>query len=127
MVGAAHALDERSLAGKMCRVGGGEAVDTGDVDGQEIGVGAACDPAGAPQDGVAFRAAGQRNDDAFASLPGGGDVVVGAVTGELVIDLVGDPQQGEFAQRGEVADPEVVPQRGVDAFRRIDVAVGQRN
>ena len=51
------------------------------------------------------------------------DVVVGAVAVELVVDLVGQPQQGQLAQRGEVADPEVVAERGVDLLRLVDVAV----
>ena len=48
-----------------------------------------------------------------------------AVVVELLVDAVGHPQQGEFAQRGEVALPEVVAQGGVDALGRVDVAVGQ--
>ena len=49
--------------------------------------------------------------------------MLGAVSVELLVDLVGEPQQGEFAQRGEVADAEVVAERGVDLLRLVDVAV----
>ena len=48
---------------------------------------------------------------------------VGAVPVELLVDLVGQPEQGQLAQGGEVADPEVVAERGVDLLRRVDVAV----
>ena len=41
-----------------------------------------------------------------------------------LLDPVGDPQQGQFAQRAEVAGAEVVGQRGVDPLGRVDVAVG---
>ena len=46
-----------------------------------------------------------------------------AVVLQRLVDLVGDPEQGQLAQRGEVADPEVVAQRGVDLLGRVDVAV----
>ena len=51
------------------------------------------------------------------------DAVLGAVALQRLVDLVGQPQQGELAQRGEVADAEVVGQRRVDLLRRVDVAV----
>ena len=43
---------------------------------------------------------------------------------EALLDPVGDPQQGQLAQGGEVAGPEVVAERGVDLLGRVDVAVG---
>ena len=46
-----------------------------------------------------------------------------AVALQRLVDLVGGPEQGELAQRGEVADPEVVAQRGVDLLGGVDVAV----
>ena len=46
-----------------------------------------------------------------------------AVTLESFIDLVGQPQQGELAQRRQVADPEVVGERRVDLLGLVDVAV----
>ena len=51
------------------------------------------------------------------------DVVRRAVVLHRLVDLVGGPQQGELAQRGQVADPEVVAQRGVDLVGGVDVAV----
>ena len=68
---------------------------------------------------------GDRDDDALAGLPGVADLVVRAVLRQRGVDLVGQPQQREFAQRGQVALPEVVGQRRVDAFGGVDVAVGQ--
>ena len=47
-----------------------------------------------------------------------------AVLLEADVDLVGDPQQRQLAQRAEVAGPEVVGERGVDLVGRVDVAVG---
>ena len=124
VVGAAEALDEHPLPGQVGRVGAGEPVAAGDVDGQQVGaLGAGGDPGGAADQGVALGAAGERDDDAFAGLPGAVDVVLGAVPVELVVDLVGQPEQGQLAQRGEVADAEVVAQRGVDLLRLVDVAV----
>ena len=124
VVGAAEALDQDALAGQLRRVGAGEAVAAGDVHGQQVGaLAAGGDPGGAADQGVALGAAGQRDDDPFAGLPGGVDVVLGAVPVELLVDLVGQPEQGQLAQRGEVADPEVVAERGVDLLRPVDVAV----
>ena len=60
------------------------------------------------------RRAGDRDEDAFPRLPRLGDPVPLAVLPERVVDLVGDPQQRELAQRGEVARSEVVGERGVD-------------
>jgi hypothetical protein len=41
------------------------------------------------------------------------------------IDPVGHPQQGQFAKGSQVASTKVVPESGVDALGRVDVAVGQ--
>ena len=41
------------------------------------------------------------------------------------IHPVGQPQQRQFPQCGQVAQPEVVGQRGVDLVGRIDLAVAQ--
>ena len=52
------------------------------------------------------------------------DVVLLAVLLQRVVDPVGGPEQRQLAQRGEVADPEVVGEGGVDLLGRVDVAVG---
>src|SRR6478609_3742484 len=49
---------------------------------------------------------------------------IGPVAVELLVDLVGHPEQGELAQGGEVADAEVVAECGVDLVRPVDVPVG---
>jgi hypothetical protein len=50
-------------------------------------------------------------------------VVLAAVLLEVLVDPVGHPQQRQFAQRGEVAGPEVVGQGRVDLVGLVDVAV----
>jgi hypothetical protein len=42
---------------------------------------------------------------------------------QLLVNLVGRPQQRQLAQRGQVADAEIVAQRGVDPLRGVDGAV----
>ncbi|MDH6188035.1 hypothetical protein M2168_001067 [Streptomyces sp. CZ24] len=69
--------------------------------------------------------AGEADDDAFARLPGGADVVLAPVLLEVLVGPVGGPQQGQFAQGGEVAGAEVVGEGGVDLVGLVDVAVGE--
>ena len=71
------------------------------------------------------RAARDRDDHAFAGFPRVGDLVLFAVALQRRVDLVGQPQQGQFAQRRQVALAEVIGQRGVDALGPIHVAVGE--
>jgi hypothetical protein len=52
------------------------------------------------------------------------DVVLGPVAVELVVHLAGHPEQGQLTQRSQVANAEVVAERGVDLVRAVDVAVG---
>ena len=68
-------------------------------------------------------AAGQRDHDPLAGLPGGLDAVLGPVPLQALVHLVGQPEQGQLPQGGEVAGAEVVGQRGVDLLRRVDVPV----
>ena len=49
----------------------------------------------------------------------------GTVFRQRRIDLIGKPQQRDFAQRGQVAGAKVIGQRRIDPLRRIDVAVGE--
>ena len=78
----------------------GEPVPAQHVQREQFGACPHGDPAGAPDDRLAFRPAGDGHDNPLPRLPG-----------------VGDPQ------RGQVAGPEVVAQRGVDSRGRVDVAV----
>ncbi len=68
-------------------------------------------------------AAGQRDHDPLAGLPGALDAVLGPVPLQALVHLVGQPEQGQLPQGGEVAGAEVVGQRGVDLLRRVDVPV----
>lgn len=49
--------------------------------------------------------------------------MLGAVCLERLVDPVGHPQQGELAQGGQVAGPEVVGEGRVDLLRNVDVPV----
>ena len=72
---------------------------------------------------VALGPTGQRDQDPLAGRPRLVDVVRLAITLQPFVDPVGHPQQGELAQCGQVADPEIVRQRGVHLVGRIHVAV----
>ena len=69
------------------------------------------------------RCAGDRNHQSFAGFPGALDPVFVAVLEQFVVDPVRDPEQGQLAQRAQVARPEVVAERRIDSFRGVDVAV----
>lgn len=121
----AEVLDEGALSGEFLGRRGGQSVTAGDVDGEDLAAGAlGGHPGRAADERTALGSAGEPYDDAFASLPGGADVVFAAVLLEVLVDPVGDPEQGELAQSGEVARAEVVGQGRVDPVRLVDVAVG---
>jgi len=67
----------------------------------------------------------QRHDHSLACLPGLADAVTLPILLDSLLDLVGDPEQGELAQGAEVAGPEEVAERAVDAVGRVDVAAGE--
>ena len=126
VVAAAEVLDQAALGFKGLRGFAGHAVGGADVDGQQVpAVDPVQDPGAAADEDLALRAAGQPDDDPFAGRPGGLDAVFCPVPGEAFVDPVGQPQQGQLAQRGEVAQPEVVGQGGVDLVRGVDLAVAQ--
>jgi hypothetical protein len=124
VVGAAEAFGQGPLPGQVRRAGPGQAVAGGDMDSEQVGaLGPSGDAGGAADQRVTFGAAGQRDHHPLAGLPGTGDAMVGAVAFQLLVDLASDPQQGQFPQRGQVADPEVMGQRRIDLLGRVDVAV----
>ena len=81
------------------------------------------DPGPSAQQHRPLGAAGQRDHHPIPGGPGAADAVLRAVPVQTLLDPVGHPQQGKFAQRRQVALAEVVAQRGVDPVRRVDVAV----
>ncbi|MDQ0949059.1 hypothetical protein QFZ24_002982 [Streptomyces phaeochromogenes] len=122
--GAAEVLGEGALDGQFLGRGGGQAVAAGDVDGEHLAAGALLrEPGCAADERTALGSAGQAHDDAFAGLPGGADAVLAAVLLEVRVDAVGDPEEGQFAQGGEVAGAEVVGEGRVDLVGLVDVAV----
>jgi hypothetical protein len=120
VVGAAELLDERPLPGEGLRVARAQPVLRRDVHREQVAAGRSCgDARTASQQRLALGAARERHDDALARLPGRLDALLGAIAAQRLVDLVGEPQQRELAQRREVAEPEVVRQRGVDALGRV--------
>ncbi len=125
VVTAAEALDELPLRGERARVGVGEAVGPGDVDGQQrAAAGAVRDPGGATDQCLPLGPAGQGDDDPLTGLPDLVDLVLRPVALQALVDASGQPEQRQLPQGGEVSDAEVVGERRVDLLGRVDVAVG---
>jgi hypothetical protein len=123
--GAAEVLDQGALDRELLRGGRGQPVAAGHVHGQHLAAGALLGEArGPPYQGAALGPAGQADDDALARAPYLRDAVLAAVLLEVLVDAVGDPEQRELPQGGEVAGAEVVGQGRVDLVRLVDVAVG---
>ncbi len=74
---------------------------------------------------LALPAAGQGDDDPLPRLPRAVDALFGPVPLEGTVDFVGQPEQCQLAQGGQVAEPEIVGKRGVDSCRGVDLSVGQ--
>src|SRR5665811_2501783 len=83
------------------------------------------DARAATDEGLALGTAGDGDHDALARRPRCFDPMIVAIGRERVVDAVGEPEQGELAQRREVADPEVRGERGVDLLGPVDVAVSE--
>ena len=47
----------------------------------------------------------------------------GPIALQPFLDTVGNPQQGKFAQRGQVAHPEVVAERSIDLLGSVHIPV----
>src|SRR5262249_16004000 len=95
-----------------------------DMHGKQVATADACgDPGGSAEQRLALGPARQRDDDSFTGLPLTRDAVFFAVALQVVLDSIGQPQQGEFPQCGQVARSEVVRQCGVDQVALVDVAV----
>ncbi len=123
VVRAAEVLGELALLAEPPRIGAGEAVGPADVHGEQVAGGPGGD-AGRPADQrVALRATGETDHDALTRLPGLHDVVLLPVDLQPGVDAIGQPEQRQLAQRGQVAGPEVVAERGIDLVGGVDVAV----
>ncbi len=126
VVRAAQRLDERALRGEGTGCGRAQAVLARDVHGEQLAARRARGDAGAAADeGLALRSAGEGDDDPLARLPGAVDAVLGAIRAQRAVDLVGEPEQGELAQGGEVAQAEVVRQRRIDPLGGVDDPGGE--
>ncbi len=102
-----------------------EAVSAGDQRGEQHSPSQpGRDPRAASQQCLALRSPGEGNHDPLPGGPGPGDAVGGPVALQTGVHLVGQPEQGELPQRGQVPDPEVVGQRGVHLLGLVDIAVG---
>lgn len=126
VVAAAERLHKSALGVQYRRVDVGESVLPDHVEGQQLGAGGtSADPRGTADQCLALRPAAQGHQDALPGLPGSDDAMFRAVALQPFLHPVGQPQQGDLAQGGEVTDPEVVSEGGLDAVRRIDVAMDQ--
>ena len=101
----------------------GEPLVAADVHAEQLAVGPLGDARGAADQRLGAGRPGDGDDDPLPRLPRLGDPVTLAVLLEADVDLVGDPQQGQLAERAEVAGTEVVGQRGVDLVGGVDVPV----
>jgi hypothetical protein len=102
----------------------GQAVTAGDMHREQVATGGSGGDPGSPADQrLTLGTAGERDDDSFLGLPGGGDTVLFAVFLQPLFHAVRQPQQRKLAQRSEIARTEVVRQGGIDLVRFVDVAV----
>ncbi len=99
MVRPPELFEQGALLAEGARVPDAQAVVRRHVHGRELAAGAAGRDAGtAAQQGLTLGAAGQGDEHALAGLPTVVDAVLGAVGLERVVDLVGEPEQGDLAQ-----------------------------
>ena len=123
-VGATEFLEELSVTYEE---GGGradEAVVGADVYSEQLALGALRHARGSTDEGFAAGGTRDGHRDALAGFPRFSDAVVLHVLLQRVLDPVGDPEQGQLAQGGEVAGSEVVGQGRVGPVGVVDVAVG---
>ena len=124
MITPAKVLDKAALGLEGLRRFGADPLGGAHMDGQQITAVDAAEDAGAPADqGFAVRTARQPDDDPLTGRPAGFDAVAGPVPGQAFVHPVRQPEQGQFAQCGEVARPVVVREGGVDPVCRDDPAV----
>ena len=101
-------LEQLAVLVEQFRIRPGEPVLAADVQAEELSMGALGDARRTADQPFGAWSTGDGDDDALTRLPRLGDPVALAILLEADVDLVGNPQQGQLAQRGEVARPEVV-------------------
>ena len=82
----------------------------------------ACSP---PNQGLTLRIAGECHDNTLTSVPAFVDALGCPVLLQGDVDLVREPQQREFAQRGQVSESKIVRERRIHPCRRVDQTLGQ--
>jgi hypothetical protein len=126
VIGTSEVLNQYALAGKMSGVTTAEAVTARHVYRKQIGTFCARGDTRRPANQrFALGSTGQRHNHPLTGFPVGADLVIGAVMVELLVDLTGDPEERQLAQRGEIAHSEVVAEGCVDLVWRVDIAVRQ--
>ena len=124
--GAAQGLDQGALAQQGIRCAVGQAIPEADVQGQQLTAGPGVrDPGSTPDQGLTLGPPRQGDHHALPCGPRVGDLVVSAIALQGGVDAVGDPEQRQFAQRGQVAHAEEVGQGGVYLLGAVHVAVGK--
>ena len=122
VVARAELGDELPLALEQLRGRRREPVLRNHVDGNELAVHPLRHSRGSPDQALAVGRPGQRDEHPLPRLPGLLDPVPLPVLLEALVHPVGEPGEGELAQRREVAGPEVVGERGIDPLGRVDIA-----
>jgi hypothetical protein len=94
------------------------------VHGQQVSAGASGDPRRPPDQGLAFRAAGERDHNPFPGRPTVINMAVGTEPLAVLGQRSGQPGQGELAQRRQGPDAERAGQCRFGVFAWVDVAAG---
>ncbi len=117
---AAERFSESALALDGARRRIDEPVRARHVHGKELAASRSCgNPGATSEQGFALRSSRQRDHDAFSCLPRSVDAFLDPVGLEGDVDFIGEPQQREFAQRGQVPKAEVVAERGIHTRGRV--------
>ena len=126
VVGAAQRFGELLLSLEDAGVTLCETIRRGDMHGEQLSAartaGDACPPA---EQGLALASAGEGDDYPFAGIPGAVDALLRPVPPQRRVHLIGEPEQGQLAQRGEVAQTKVVAEGGIHSTGGVDHALAE--